>query len=160
MKAVYLGTNHGFAVPMYRAELARAFTAAGWRLALPSEPATATSALRAGAIAIADLVVVLLDGSRSVHVELGIALGAGKPTVVVETRQAAGYAFEGTFCPYYLHPLVKFLAVQFERPSPHRVIETAEEWLRAPRGRQGGPAAGAAAADEVVVHLEEGHDAG
>ncbi len=47
----------------------------------------------------AELLIVLLPGGRGTHVELGIAIGAGVPTLVV------GEQFEnGKECVFYEHP--------------------------------------------------------
>ena len=58
----------------------------------------------------ADLVVVLLPGGRGTHAELGIAIGAGVPVLLVpsERGQIEG---EGV-CAFYRHPMVTIAAHQ------------------------------------------------
>lgn len=50
----------------------------------------------------ADMVVVLLPGGRGTHVELGIAIGAGVPVVLVGEQAGA----DGHICAFYRHRLV------------------------------------------------------
>lgn len=52
----------------------------------------------------ADLVIVLLPGGRGTHAELGIAIGAGIPVLLVPSLRSQVEG-EGV-CAFYLHPLV------------------------------------------------------
>lgn len=75
----------------------------------------------------ADLVVVLLPGGRGTHTELGIAIGAEVPVVLVADE--AGFAgADGHICAFYHHPLVT-------RMGPAGLEAIVAEVL----GRLGGP---------------------
>lgn len=50
----------------------------------------------------ADVLVALLPGGRSFHVEIGVALGCGIPVFIVGDRVDA----DGKVCVFYSHPLV------------------------------------------------------
>lgn len=66
------------------------------------------AALEAGGVIAADLVVALLPGGRGTHAEIGIALGAGRPVLVVPESRAD---IEGpSTCAFYHHPLVTIAA--------------------------------------------------
>lgn len=54
----------------------------------------------------ADAVIVLLPGGAGTHVEIGIALGAGKPVFLIAEKQE-DFRFQGGKIPsFYGHPLV------------------------------------------------------
>lgn len=54
----------------------------------------------------ADFVVVLWPGGRGTHVELGMAIAAGKPVIFVSDVEAHHEATTET-CAFYHHPLVR-----------------------------------------------------
>ena len=58
----------------------------------------------------ADLVVVLLPGGLGTHTEMGMALAAGKPVVLVADPKHPDFMAPGKHFPcFYLHPLVRIL---------------------------------------------------
>lgn len=61
--------------------------------------------LEADGVITADLVVVLLPGGRGTHAEMGIAIGAGRPVLLVAERFAQVEATPET-CAFYWHPHV------------------------------------------------------
>jgi nucleoside 2-deoxyribosyltransferase len=54
----------------------------------------------------ADVVIVLWPSGRGTHVELGMAIAAGKPVIFISSLQAHHEATTET-CAFYHHPLVK-----------------------------------------------------
>ena len=54
----------------------------------------------------ADFVVVLWPGGRGTHVELGVALAAGKPVIFISAVEDHHAATQET-CAFYHHPLVR-----------------------------------------------------
>lgn len=54
----------------------------------------------------ADFVVVLWPGGRGTHVELGMAIAAGKPVIFISDNEAHHEATTET-CAFYHHPLVR-----------------------------------------------------
>ena len=53
-----------------------------------------------------DFVVVLWPSGRGTHVELGMAIAAGKPVVFISDMEAHHQATQET-CAFYHHPLVR-----------------------------------------------------
>lgn len=54
----------------------------------------------------ADFVIVLLPGGRGTHIELGIALAAGRKVYFV-SNNPEHHAAAPDVCAFYLHPLVQ-----------------------------------------------------
>lgn len=54
----------------------------------------------------ADVVIVLWPGGRGTHVEMGIAIGAGKPVIFISPDSRHHEATQET-CAFYHHPLVR-----------------------------------------------------
>lgn len=106
----YDWTVHG---PVYRSGLARV-------------AAVAVDEVRG--VLDADFVVVLWPGGRGTHVELGMAIAAGKPTVFVSDHEPHHEATTET-CAFYHHPLVRRF----------RTVEEAMIWFRV--GASAAPAA-------------------
>lgn len=55
----------------------------------------------------ADVVVVLLPGGRGTHVELGMAIAAGKPVILYAEDDLHFEDAAGRTCAFYHHPLVQ-----------------------------------------------------
>lgn len=54
----------------------------------------------------ADVLILLLPGGRGAHIELGCALGLGKPVFVIGPQEAFDDGSYGYPCLFYHHPLV------------------------------------------------------
>lgn len=91
------------------------------------EKAAVAQAEVGGAIS-AEMVVAILPGGRGTHVEIGAALGAGIPVVVVY-QQVEDLKIGGIDCVFYSHPgvfLLEWLAV----PASHvPLVEGLPWWL-------------------------------
>lgn len=85
----------------------------------------------------ADFVVVLLPGGRGTHVELGIALAAGKPVILHAVNSVPFLPTEATSA-FYHHPLVRHTT----GPLPVIVVPV----LELERARTG---------EDIVVTIEE-----
>lgn len=58
-------------------------------------------------VAKADKLFVLLKGGRGTHVELGIAIGLGKPVYLISNNPEDDFGTTGKTCAFYHHPLVR-----------------------------------------------------
>lgn len=78
------------------------------------------SVMESNGVRHADFVVVLWPGGRGTHVEMGMALGLGKPVVFISGIEDHHDATQET-CAFYHHPLVR----------RYRSIEEAMDFFRA-----------------------------
>ena len=69
----------------------------------------------------ADGLIVLLPGKRGSHVELGAALGAGKPVIIFDEPGGAFKADDGT-CAFYWHPNVHQLRGDLSIPTNMAIL--------------------------------------
>lgn len=60
-----------------------------------------------------DLLIALLPGGRGTHVEIGMALAAGVPTMIYSTNEHHFEAHEDT-CAFYHHPMVIYRTTDLE----------------------------------------------
>lgn len=74
---------------------------------------TATALNEVGGASRADVLIAMLPGGKGTHVEIGIALGLGRPVLLVVPDDGA------EFCVFYHHPHVIFM----------RTIEEAHAFL-------------------------------
>ncbi len=140
MKAVYVASG------LENAEQARAvaqrFVERGWRWTydwtkhgsvqhLGPERIAQVAALEAGGVLVADIVVALLPGGRGTHAEIGIALGAGKPVLLVAQRAADFADASGRHCAFYHHPLVHMVVLD----DGDYIEAAALGWLLLTRGK-------------------------
>lgn len=74
----------------------------------------------------ADLLIALLPGARGTHVEIGMALAAGRPVIIWdETRQA--FTDMPTTCAFYFHPRVLRVQGPVDMAQLARLL--ADAWL-------------------------------
>jgi hypothetical protein len=78
----------------------------------------------------ADVLIVLLPGARGTHVEIGLALAAGRPVIIWDETQQA-FADMLTTCAFYFHPRVFRVQGPVDLAQLSRLL--AETWLTWPR---------------------------
>lgn len=109
---VYIASSleNAAAVRELRDELARHdvgltydWTAHGSVQSLGEDRIAEVAALEAAGVHNADLVIVLLPGGRGTHTEMGIALGATVPVLLVADPAHGFTGPDGHICAFYLH---------------------------------------------------------
>lgn len=79
----------------------------------------------------ADLVLVLLPGGRGTHVELGIALGARKPVLILTPGPTADTMEGAVTCAFYHHPEVTVIGLRDVSPASAIILESVARSVRA-----------------------------
>lgn len=119
-------------------EIQAAFRAAGWTVTYDwtehgvltgcGEMRRARAALdEVAGVASANVLVVRLPGFRGTHVELGIAIGAGIPVLIVAESPQARLDERGVECAFYSHPSVSWV---YGVSSPAVIVKIAAELAR------------------------------